>query len=154
MSIRELVGVANKLDSLGMEKEADELDLIIQKIATRNLSGFLKFLDGAEKGEASSIPYEVKLLGERRLIISNTEPNSELDVGLANRRGSVREVLFNKVDLPPGTHTFDLSERSQFATYGLFDLSIWITTQNGNNLAEFISLPPVGGAGFEIKVGR
>ena len=154
MSIKELVKVANKLDSLGMKKEADELDLIIQKIATSNLSGFLKFRNGAEKGKASSVPYEVRLLGERKLIISNTEPNSELDVSFANRRGSVREALFNKIDLPPGTHTFDLSERSQFADYGIFVLSIWITTQNGNNLAEVIRIPPGGGAGLEIKVGR
>ena len=117
MNIGPLIRVANRLDSLGMIKEADELDLIIRKIATQELSGFLKFTEGPEKGKLSSIPYEVSLLEEGRLIILSTEKNSSLDVKLVNIRGSVREDLFNKIGLPPGTHTFDISKKSIFADY-------------------------------------
>lgn len=62
--INDLISVANKLDEIGLKKEADTLDQIIKKIANHTTDG----LSGSREKEIRSIEKSIKNL------ISSNDP--------------------------------------------------------------------------------
>jgi hypothetical protein len=104
--LKNLVKVANKLDSIGLSKEADLLDSIIKKEATRVLgaeSWFQRFLDLLEDRYGFTFDGDIIIMdgGESFLTPATTSEAAEVLTNLGMSNEEISEVLSPEREIFP-----------------------------------------------------